>query len=167
MQELDRASNIEAGGPLARKALAAFRKQLRAWDLAMPAVKPLVLDFGLGDFYRIGLVEYWIANEIKAGYCGKYLFLFDRQTCPRHHHLEKKETFFIVKGTVEMDYSGRTFRMKPGDVLPVECGKPHQFRGIGPALIIEISRSCIIADNFFTDLNIPIGGNYNKRAKKS
>lgn len=167
MRELNKACKIELGRTAARTALAAFKKQLRKWGLAMPAVKPLVLDFGLGDFYRTGLIEYWIANETRAGYCGKYLFLFDRQACPRHHHLEKKETFFIVKGKVEMNYGGKTFRMKPGDVLPVECGKPHQFRGVGPALILEISRPCIIADNYFADRHIPVGGNYRKETKKS
>jgi N-acetylneuraminate synthase len=165
MQELNKASSIEVAGPLAGPALAEFAKQLRAWNIVMPAIKPLVLDFGLADFYRVGLIEYWIANEVEAGYCGKFLFLFDRQTCPRHHHREKLETFFIVHGTVEMDYDGRIWRMKPGDVLPVECGKPHQFSGVGPALILEISKPCIVADNYFADPNIPIGGNYKDRKK--
>jgi len=160
MQELNKARSIEVAGSLAGQALAEFIKQLRAWNIVMPAVKPLVLDFGLADFYRVGLIEYWIANEVEAGYCGKFLFLFDRQTCPRHHHCEKLETFFIVHGTVEMDYDGRIWRMNPGDVLLVECSKPHQFRGVGPALILEVSRPCIVADNYFADPNIPIGGNY-------
>ena len=134
MRELNKAGQLELSRAAAGKALAACRRQLRQWGLAMPPVKPLVLDFGLGDFYRTGLIEYWIANETRAGYCGKYLFLFNRQACPRHHHLEKKETFFIVKGAVEMNYGGKTFRMKPGDVLPVACGRPHRFRGIGPDL---------------------------------
>jgi len=162
MQELNKARRIEIAGSLVEQALAAFAKQLRVWNLVMPAVQPLVLDFGLGDFYRIGLIEYWIANEIKAGYCGKFLFLFDRQTCPRHHHRKKLETFFIVKGIVNMDYDGKTRRMKPGDVLLVECGKPHEFRGVGPALILEISKPCIVADNYFADPKIPIGRNYKK-----
>lgn len=160
MQELNKAGSIEVAGPLAEQALAEFTRQLHAWDLTMPAVQPLVLDFGLGDFRQIGLIEYWIANEVRAGYCGKFLFVFDHQACPCHHHREKLETFFIVKGIVNMDYDGKTRRMKPGDVLLVECGKPHTFRGIGPALILEISRPCIITDNFFADPNIPIGGNY-------
>lgn len=162
MQELNKARSIEVASPLAGQVLVALARQLSIWNLVMPAVQPLVLDFGLGDFYRIGLIEYWIANEMKAGYCGKFLFLFDRQTCPCHHHCEKLETFFIVKGTVNMDYDGKTRRMKPGDVLLVECGKPHEFRGVGPALILEVSKPCIVADNYFADPNIPIGGNYKK-----
>jgi len=166
MQELNKVGRIEISGPSAGKALMEFERQLRAWNLTMPAVKPLVADFGLGDFYRVGLIEYWIANEVEAGYCGKFLFLFDRQTCPRHHHREKLETFFIVHGAVEMAYDGKVWQMKPGDILKVECDKPHQFRGVGPALIIEVSRPCIVADNYFADPNIPIGGNYNGNCNK-
>ncbi len=165
MRELNKARSIGFAGLPAKQALRAFAKQLRAWDFTMPAVQPLVLDFGLGDFYRVGLIEYWITNEVNAGYCGKFLFVFDHQTCPRHHHREKLETFFIVKGIVEMDYDGTVRRMKPGDVLLVECGKPHQFRGIGPALILEISKPCLVADNYFADSNIPIGGNYKDNIK--
>ncbi len=60
----------------------------------MPPHEPLVSDFGLGDFYETGLIEYWVANEIQAGYCGKLLFVFGGQTCPMHWHKRKHETFF-------------------------------------------------------------------------
>ena len=68
----------------------------------MPPSQRLVLDFGLGDFKGTGLIECWLANEVAAGYCGKYLFVFDRQTCPAHLHRKKHETFFIAKGRVRM-----------------------------------------------------------------
>jgi mannose-6-phosphate isomerase-like protein (cupin superfamily) len=142
--------------------LTAFQAQLDAWGLAMPAVEPLVLDFGLGDFYRTGLIEYWIANETEAGYCGKFLFLFDSQTCPLHHHALKLETFFIVKGCFQVTYAGRSFYMHPGDVLRVEVGKPHAFTGKGPSLLLEVSKPSIIDDNYFQDTSILIGGNYQR-----
>ncbi len=34
----------------------------------------------------------------------------------------------------------------PGDVLPVAQGSPHGFTGIGPALLLEVSKPCRIAD---------------------
>ncbi|NQT19917.1 MAG: D-lyxose/D-mannose family sugar isomerase [Planctomycetes bacterium] len=113
-----------------------------------------MLDFGLGRFHEIGLIEYWIANEIEAGYCGKYLFVFDGQTCPMHHHREKMETFFIVRGTVRMIMDATERRMAAGDVLPVRPGHKHSFSGIGPALLLELSKPCIIADNVFEDQRI-------------
>ena len=160
MDELEIALRLALTGAPRAAALAACTRQLRAWDVAMPAVEPLVLDFGLGEFAKTGLIEYWIANEAAAGYCGKYLFLFDGQTCPRHHHLRKVETFFIVKGAVRMTCAGQSFDMQPGATRLVACGKPHEFTGLGPALVLEISQPCVIADNFFADPRIPIGGNH-------
>jgi len=43
----------------------------------MPSVfPPLILDFGLGNFFKTGHIEYWIANEEKESYCGKFIFMF-------------------------------------------------------------------------------------------
>ncbi len=128
--------------------------------MVMPEVRPVVLDFGLNDFNKTGLIEYWIANDAKEGYCGKYLFVFDGQTCPLHRHKTKHETFFIVKGSVSMTYDGTISDMNPGDVLPVEQWKYHSFTGKGPCLLLEVSKPCIVADNFFENTDIPIGGNY-------
>jgi D-lyxose ketol-isomerase len=165
MNELDRALNIALKGPEADRALADFRRQIAAWNVALPPVEPLVLDFGLGDFRRVGLIEYWIANEAAAGYCGKYLFVFDGQTCPLHRHRVKHETFFVVKGRVAMEYDGRRLELGEGGVLPVEPWKFHSFTGIGPALLLELSMPCQVDDNYFDNPDIPIGGNYRGRSQ--
>jgi len=162
MKELDKAQEMGVKGPLRDEALDAFRRQIDAWGLVMPPARTLVSDFGLGDFYRAGLIECWIANEIEAGYCGKFLFLFDGQTCPRHSHRQKMETFFVVKGQVEMTCVGRTSRMSAGDVLRVDPGQRHRFTGLGPALLLEVSKPCRFEDNDFEDPRIPIGGNYRR-----
>ena len=106
MEELDKGLEVSIKGRLREEALAKVREQLAEWQVAIPPADPLVLDFGLGDFYDIGLVEYWIANEMEAGYCGKYLFVFNGQTCPAHHHREKMETFFLVKGRMKVVLEG-------------------------------------------------------------
>ena len=157
MDELDKGLEIAVKGALHDTALAACKRQMEAWGLTMPAVEPLVLDFGLNDFNKTGLIEYWIANEAREGYCGKYLFVFDGQTCPHHRHAKKHETFFVVKGRARMTYKDRTFEMNEGDVLPVPPGDGHSFTGIGPALLLEISKPCEVDDNDFTDRRIPIG----------
>lgn len=160
MDELNEALSLNVTGALRERALEACARQIADWGLAMPKVEPLVLDFGLGEFYKTGLIEYWIANEAAAGYCGKFLFLFDGQTCPLHHHRSKHETFFIQRGDVTMTHGGRVWAMHPGDVLRVDVNEPHVFQGSGPALILEVSRPSIVADNYFADPRIPIGGNY-------
>ncbi len=165
MDQLEKGLEISISGDLCDQALAAFRRQIADWGVALPEVEPLVLDFGLGDFYRTGLIEYWIANEMEEGYCGKYLFVFDGQTCPEHLHGEKHETFFIVKGRVRMCFDGSVRDMRAGDTLPVAPGRFHRFTGIGPALLLELSTPCEIDDNHFRDRRIPIGGNYQPETK--
>ena len=165
MNELDRALDIALKGLEAERALSDFHRQIAAWNVALPPVEPLVLDFGLSDFRRVGLIEYWIANEAAAGYCGKYLFVFDGQTCPLHRHRVKHETFFVVKGRVAMEYDGRRMELGEGGVLPVEPWKLHSFTGIGPALLLELSMPCQVDDNYFDNPDIPIGGNYRGRSQ--
>lgn len=140
--------------------LKAFYELMAKWQIAMPDEKPLVSDFCLDDFRHVGLIEVWIANEMEAGYCGKYLFVDDGQLCPSHCHKQKLETFFIVKGDVEMTYDGETFVMHPGDRKLVERGHYHSFTGKGPALILEVSMPCTDDDDFFEDKRIPVGGDF-------
>lgn len=159
MDELDAGLKISLQGPEAEQALARFHAQLDAWGLKMPPVKPLVLDFGLGDFAHTGLIEYWIANEAKAGYCGKYLYVHDGQTCPAHSHRAKMETFCVVKGRVRIDRPDGAIELAEGEVLPVPPGTVHSFTGAGNCLLLELSMPCEIDDNYFENRTIPIGGN--------
>lgn len=145
---------IQLSGNLRREALARFASQLEQWELKMPAVDPLVWDFGQGDFYRVGLIEYWLANEIDAGYCAKYLFVFNGQQCPLHGHTQKHETFFIVRGKVTMVANGKERIMTEGDLLTMPPGQVHSFTGMGNALILEISTPCLVSDNQFQDPKI-------------
>ncbi len=160
MSAIDNTTMVELTGNAALEVKTACRRQLDEWQIAMPEVTPLIFDFGLGKFEEAGLVEFWIANELDAGYCGKYMFLFDGQRCPMHRHKNKLETFCIVKGTAVMTYDGREFEMKPGDTLTVECWKFHSFVGKGACLLIEISKPCLFADNYFENTMIPFGDNY-------
>jgi mannose-6-phosphate isomerase-like protein (cupin superfamily) len=167
MDELDKGLEVALKGAAADKAAREVRAQVESWGLALPAVDPLVLDFGLGDFRSVGEVEFWIANESAAGYCGKFLFVWPGQTCPKHMHKEKLETFFIVRGRITMEYGGGERVMKTGDVLRVEPGARHRFTGVEPTLILEVSKPSIISDNYFEDGRIPIGGNQDSAGRRS
>ena len=160
MDELDKGLSVSLHGAEAAEAAERARRQVREWGLELPDTDPLVLDFGLGRFDEIGEVEFWIANESEAGYCGKFLFLFEGQICPKHMHKTKLETFFIVKGRVRMEYGGKIITMNPGDTLRVETAVYHTFSGIEPSLVLEVSKPSIIDDNYFADTRISIGGNY-------
>jgi mannose-6-phosphate isomerase-like protein (cupin superfamily) len=140
------------------RALAEIEEQVRRWGLTLPDVEPLPLDFGLGRFRDIGETEYWIANETEHGYCGKLLFLFGGQTCPRHEHRVKHETFFILRGTIAMITADEEIMMRQGDTLVMPPGSPHEFTAIGPALVLEISMPSIVGDSYFEDSRIGEGG---------
>lgn len=139
-------------------ALNKFNQVIRKWKINMPNVEPQVLDFNLGKFYEYGLIEYWIANEEKEGYCGKFLFVFNNQSCPYHHHNFKHETFFVLKGKVEMQVEDKKIIKTQGEVLVMKPKIDHLFKGIGDALLLEVSKPCQPNDNIFEDKNIGENG---------
>lgn len=153
----DRAQ-IEVTGSVRENALRDIHRQLGIWDLKMPDVEPLVLDFGLGRFTDIGETEFWVANEEEHGYCGKFLFVFDEQTCPYHHHKVKHETFFVVVGEVRMEIDGEERTVEQGEtiVMPPETG--HSFTGLGPALILEVSMPSVPGDSYFRNKEVGDSG---------
>lgn len=141
--------------PDKRKIIAKAKKIISGWGLRMPEKVKLAFDFGLGDFYRIGEVEFWVANETNEGYCGKFLFLFSNQTCPKHYHVEKHETFYIIKGVVFMEADVRKFKMLEGDCFTMKPGVKHTFTSVkGPALVLEVSKPCEPGDSIFQNRKI-------------
>lgn len=149
--------SLELQGSAREEAIGRIHKQMREWGLAMPDTTPLLLHFGLDRFAEFGEAEFWIANEEQHGYCGKLLFLFGGQTCPEHYHIRKHETFFVVRGTIEMRIGGAPRALGIGDVLPVPPGAAHSFTGVGNALVLEVSQPSVLNDNFFS--NACIGKN--------
>jgi mannose-6-phosphate isomerase-like protein (cupin superfamily) len=141
-------------GAARERALADCLATIRGWGLTMPQVDPLVMDFGLGRFAEIGEIEFWVANEEAAGYCGKFLYVADKQTCPYHQHHHKHETFFVLKGRVRMVIDDVERVLSEGDTLVMAPGIRHSFTGIGPALLLEVSMPSARQDNFFADQGI-------------
>ena len=123
--------------------------QLQRWSIPLPPSEPLLIDFGLGNFRKIGLFEFWIANEVEAGYCGKYMFVYDKQMCPRHYHRVKHETFFVVRGGLDVGLEDESLVLQEGQTLAIEPGRVHSFAGIGPSLMLELSMPCDPLDNYF------------------
>lgn len=160
MEELKKGLDFALSEEKAKPYLDRVYSRISEWGLKMPNVEPLVLDFGLGDFEKCGDIEFWIANEEEAGYCGKFLFFFEGQFCPEHMHKTKTETFFIVKGTIDLLYDGKKHFMKSGDGIRFDTEKKHSFTAIEDSLVLEISKPSIISDNYFSDRKISIGSNY-------
>ena len=137
-----------------QRALERIHKVVRSWKLRLPDVTPDPLHFGFNDFYRIGETEFNINNNVQQGYCGKFMFMFKGQTCPMHHHRVKHETFFIVKGRVEMELAGKTFVMNQGDTCIVDQNARHRFTALTDSLILESSKPDLVEDSIFEDPRI-------------
>jgi quercetin dioxygenase-like cupin family protein len=157
MDQLEKALKHDVGGPLKRQAEARLRARMAEWGIPLSSQPVLVFDFGLGDFARFGLAENWIANDAEAGYCGKYLFIMEGQSCPRHRHKLKKETFFILRGRVRVWYDGSDRVLVPGDALTIERWIDHDFTGLEDSLILEVSQPTVVDDNYFTTEGVCYG----------
>ena len=129
-------------------------EQVAAWGLEIPDVFYLMLHFGLNDFYSVGETEFWVANEMEAGYCAKLIFVFDGQTCPYHHHKVKHETFYILKGATRMVIDGSEMIKNQGDILVVPTGTKHSFAGAGACLLLEVSMPSSPGDSYFDNKSI-------------
>jgi D-lyxose ketol-isomerase len=129
-----------------------------SWGLKLPG-DPMPMHFGLNDFENIGETEFWIVNDTDNNYCGKFLFLFEGQTCPRHSHRTKHETFYNVKGVITLVVGETEIILEPGDVASVAPGESHTFFAVdGPALVLEVSLPSMPGDNIFEDTRIGEGG---------
>ena len=145
---------LELQGEEREKVLKKCHEIVKSWGLKLPDVLPCPLHFGLNDFYRIGETEFDINNNIEQGYCGKFMFMFKGQTCPMHHHKKKHETFFIVKGEIEMELPEGKIIMTQGDHRPISQNTKHQFTAREDSLILESSRPDLVDDSIFDNERI-------------
>lgn len=136
------------------KTLEKIHKVVASWGLKLPDVPPDPLHFGFNDFSNIGETEFNVNNNVEQGYCGKFMFMFAGQTCPMHHHRIKHETFFIVKGRVDMELAGKKFIMEQGDRLIVDQNAKHAFTALEDSLILECSKPDLVDDSIFEDQRI-------------
>jgi mannose-6-phosphate isomerase-like protein (cupin superfamily) len=151
--------DVEIHGDERSEALRRIAEQVDRWGAALPETRPLMLHFGLGEFYTTGETEYWLANEEAAGYCAKLMFVFEGQTCPYHHHRTKHETFYVLQGTTQMVIRGAMHTYRAGDVVTIPPGTPHSFVGKnGAALLLEVSMPSVPGDSYFADQRIGTNG---------
>ena len=90
--------------------------------------------------------EEWIVNNEK--YCGKILNVDKGYKCSYHYHKLKDETFYILKGFVEMTIEGETSLMVTGDTLRLEPNTKHTFCALKDSKILEISTQHFEDDSY-------------------
>ena len=90
--------------------------------------------------------EIWMANNEKENYCGKILQINQGYNSSMHFHMEKHETFYVTKGSLQVDtidtMEGAIIKriIHEGDTLEIQRGRPHQLIAYdGDVEFIEIS----------------------------
>jgi mannose-6-phosphate isomerase-like protein (cupin superfamily) len=90
--------------------------------------------------------EIWMANNLEENYCGKILQINQGYNSSMHFHMEKHETFYITKGSLQVNtidtMEGTEVKrvIHEGEVLEMPRGLPHQLIAYdGDVEFIEIS----------------------------
>ena len=90
--------------------------------------------------------EQWIVNEKE--YCAKLLLLDSGYQCSLHAHVEKKETFNVLEGSVFLEVIAPddpyppaiiNIEVLPGQRFTIDPGWYHRFSSKTGAIILEVS----------------------------
>jgi mannose-6-phosphate isomerase-like protein (cupin superfamily) len=89
--------------------------------------------------------ELWLANNHEHDYCGKILHIDAGHGSSMHFHMNKHETFYILKGQLELelldtrDGTKSIVILDEGDGYEIEQGQPHKLVAGIDTDIVEIS----------------------------
>jgi D-lyxose ketol-isomerase len=135
------------------KAQADVKKALKDAGIVIPKGAEIeIVDFGLNEYDKTGLGIYLKVNEPE--YCSKWMVLKPGQTCANHKHKNKKETFFVIKGIVDLRIGDKLIKLKPGNSYTLRKNTNHTFTSKKGAVIEEVSTHDENADSYFTDKRI-------------
>ena len=87
--------------------------------------------------------EVWLANNEE--FCGKLLEFKSGKRFSIHFHLDKREVFYVLSGTVDLFFYDLTRarklgkRLIVGDAVEIPRGCPHQLVAVTQTTIIEVS----------------------------
>jgi mannose-6-phosphate isomerase-like protein (cupin superfamily) len=87
--------------------------------------------------------ELWIVNNDK--YCGKILKFNSGSKFSMHYHVDKEETFYVLKGHLVLKYydlsnaEEKIEHIYCGDVVDIPQYNPHKIEALEDSSIIEIS----------------------------
>ncbi len=107
---------------------------------------------GIENFEKVGCFLFNIINE---EYAKKLLVMLPNQSHPVHHHKLKKESFLIISGTIHLNYNGKKFFLKSGDIFHIERNSWHKFRaGKDGCIFEEISTTSFKSDSYYKSIKI-------------
>jgi mannose-6-phosphate isomerase-like protein (cupin superfamily) len=96
--------------------------------------------------------ELWVVNNEE--YCGKILEFNSGSKFSMHFHIDKKETFYVSKGKLILNYFNlenadqHSEELNVGDVVDINRFFPHQIFAIEDSTIIEFSTQHKDSDSY-------------------
>jgi quercetin dioxygenase-like cupin family protein len=110
---------------------------------------------GTKEVSKVWGKEVWVVNT--ELYCGKLLTLYQGKRCSVHHHNNKDETFYILRGQVLMEtWKSNQFEervMNAKEVIRILPKTKHRFSGLEDSVIIEISTHHEDKDSYREELS--------------
>jgi quercetin dioxygenase-like cupin family protein len=89
-----------------------------------PASNRYYFDVGIGSVCLSGA-------DTGGAFCLLEVGLAPNISVPRHTHTREDETYFVVRGELEVIVANEVFVLKPGDTLIAPRNIPHQLRNSG------------------------------------
>ena len=127
-----------------------LREMLKKSGIALPPYVELEIShhYGLDRFREWGAVLIKIINR---AYSKILVVMFPGQSYPRHHHLQKDETYHLLQGDIEVKTETETTTLRSGDVYSVDRGCLHSFKTKGGAIIEEVATTYVQGDSIYED----------------
>ncbi|RZA34721.1 MAG: cupin domain-containing protein [Lysobacteraceae bacterium] len=79
-----------------------------------------------------------LAIQVRVDFAPKASF-------PKHAH-PGVEIAYVLKGTIEYEMDGKTYRLKAGESLYIPAGTPHSARNVGPGITSELATYLVEKD---------------------
>lgn len=127
-----------------------LRSLLQKRRIALPPYVDLEIShhYGLERFNETGAVLIHIINR---AYSKMLVVMFPGQSYPRHHHLQKDESYHLLHGDLTVEINGEVTQLKEGDVLSINHGTPHSFKTVSGAIIEEVATTYVKGDSIYHD----------------
>jgi len=120
------------------------------------SVLELSHHYGIEKIKDTGLAMITVVNE---EYCKKVLVMLPGQSHPEQFHKKKKETFYVVSGSLDIILDGTRSLIKTGEVVTILPKVKHAFSSKGGCVIEEISSTHFPDDSYYTDPAISLNKN--------
>jgi sialic acid synthase SpsE/quercetin dioxygenase-like cupin family protein len=127
-----------------------LRKMLAESHVALPPYVDLEISYhyGIDRFFETGGILVQVLNR---EYSKILLVMFPGQSYPKHHHIQKDESYHILHGDLTVDIEGAEHKLEKGGLLSVNRGQVHSFTTKTGVIIEEIATTYIKGDSVYAD----------------